>query len=285
MNSNNNPLQKYFRQPNLYLRIPTLGRWYDQSAVELTPESEIPVYGLTAIDEIMLNTPDAMLNGKALEGVISHTAPNIRDVKKLLIPDLEAIFVAIKIATNQGKIDLDRTCVSCKHENTFEINCQHLLDTMSYVDDGDSVVNFDDNLVVHVKPYSFEMRQLFLQREYQEEMALKALGSKDENLSEFDRARILAESVERLSRITFDLVSKSIEKIVIAKENITVTDSAHISEWLVSINKSQADAVITAVDNLNKIGVQKKIKAQCVSCGHSWDEELSFDPISFFGRR
>jgi hypothetical protein len=281
----NNPLQKYFRQPSLYLKLPTLGRWYDQSSIELTADSEIAVYGLTALDEIMINTPDAMLNGKALEAVITHAAPSIRDVKKLLIPDLEALFVAIKIATNQGKFDLDRTCVACKHENTFEVNCQHLLDSISYVDGSDSVVNFDDNLIIHVKPYSFEMRQLFLQREYQEEAALRVMSSSDQNITEFDRARILGESVERLSRITFDLVSKSIEKIVMVNENIVVTDPAHISEWLVSINKGQADAVIKAVDSLNKIGVQKSIKAQCTSCGHTWDEELGFDPMSFFGRR
>jgi len=54
-----NPLKRYFRQPSTYLRLPTLGRWYNKNDVQTNEEGELPVYGLSAIDDIMLNTPDA----------------------------------------------------------------------------------------------------------------------------------------------------------------------------------------------------------------------------------
>ena len=283
--ANDNPLKQYFRQPALYMKFPTGGRWYSPTEVSVSADGEMPVYGLTAIDEVMLNTPDAMLNGKALENVIKNCSPNVKDVKKLLIPDLEALFLAIKIATNNGKYDIDRNCPECKHENNFEINCQFLLDSMSYIEESDTIVKFDDDLIVYVKPYSFEMRQMFMQREFEEERTLKAIDESNQELDDFEKARILGESVERLSRITFDLVSKSISQIQMVKENVSVKDPAHISEWLVSIGRVQADAVMTAVNSLNSTGVNKTVPAQCSNCAHEWSETLNFDPISFFARR
>lgn len=77
-----NPLKQYFRQPALYLRLPTVGRWYDGGEVRVNEDAELAIYGLSAVDDIMLNTPDAMLNGKALENVIKNCAPDILNVKK-----------------------------------------------------------------------------------------------------------------------------------------------------------------------------------------------------------
>lgn len=285
MASDSNPLKRFFRQPAIYLRLPTQGRWYSPADATVSPDGEIPVYGLTALDEIMLNTPDAMLNGKALEGVIKHCAPDILNIKNLLLPDLEALFVAIKIATLDGKHSFDRNCPACKHENNFEINCQTLLDTMTFVDDSDTVINFNDELVVSVRPYSLEMRQLFMQREFEEQRTLKAIDESNKDLDEFEKARIVSEGVERLSKMTFDLVSKSITKVRLVKDNLDVTDPKFINEWLLGIGKQQSDAVINAVNELNKLGVRKTVPAKCSECGHEWEEAITFDPVSFFARR
>lgn len=280
-----NPLKQYFRQPALYMRLPTLGRWYDPSMVTTTQDHEIAVYGLTALDEIMLNTPDAMLNGKALEGVISNTAPDIKQANRITIPDLEALFLAIKVASAQGKHEFDRKCPKCDHENNFEINCQHLLDTMTYVEDSDTTINFNDELIVHVRPYDLAMRQMFLQREFEEQRMLQQVDESNKDLSEFERSRIMGESVERISKITFNLVSRSITKVVMIKQNIEVTDPEHLAEWLININKRQADAVIDKVNDLNGVGPLKKVPATCTGCGHEWEEAISFDPVGFFGQR
>ena len=280
-----NPLQQFFRQPALYLNLPTKGKWYTPDIVEMTEDQQIAVYPLSAINEIMLNTPDAMLNGQALENVVKDCAPNIKNAKRFMLPDLEALFVAIKSASNNGKMDYDRNCPSCNHENSFELQCQGLLDLMTYIDENDLTVRFGQDLIVHVKPYDFEMRQIFMRREFEEEKLLRQLNDENSTVDELVKAGKMAESVERLSRITFSLVSRSIEKIFMVKTQATVTDREHINEWLMSISKQQADLVIEAVDKINKIGVMKTMQVQCTSCGHTWEDALSFDPSSFFGRR
>lgn len=283
--SSPNPLNRYFRQPALYLKLPTLGKWYTPDIIELESNGEIPIFGMTAIDEILLNTPDAMLSGQALEKVIKNCVPSVRNAKQLLIPDIEAIFCGIKSANSDGMYELNKHCPSCKHENSFDINYKNLLDRISYIEDSDTQIILNDELMINVKPYTLEMRQLFIQREYEEEILLKQLDASTNISSEIERAKILAESIERISQITFNLVSKSIVSINILKENQLVTDQTFITEWLTGINKNQADIVTKTIDNLNNIGLPKTVDATCTNCGHSWTEILNFDPVSFFGKR
>lgn len=280
-----NPLKKHFRQPALYVKLPTLGHWYSADEVVMTEDNEIAVYPMAALDDIMLNTPDAMLNGQALEKVIKSCVPDIKNVKRLMLPDLDALFVGIKSAANNGIADYDRKCPKCNHENTFELNCQMLLDHMTHINNDDLTVNFNDELIVHVKPYDFEMRQLFIKREFEEEKLIRAIEASNKDLDELEKASILGESVDRLSHITFTLVSRSIEKIEMLKEKTTVTSQEFINEWLISITKQQADIVIEAVNKLNATGIMKSIDVQCTNCEHTWSDPLNFDPTSFFVKR
>jgi hypothetical protein len=279
---NNNPLSKYFRQAGAYVKLPTLGIWYTDGSVSLNDEGEIPIYPLSAIDDILLNTPDAMLNGQALEKVVKNCAPDVKNIKQLLIPDLETIFVGMKAASNNGKFDIDKKCPKCEYENTYEIDCNRLLDSSVAVDESDRKITFNNELEVWVKPYTFEMRQIFIKREFEEEKLLRAIDESNKKLDELEKAGILAESVDRISKITFDLVSKSIEKIVLLQTGDTITDQKHINEWLTNISKKEADIVIESVNKLNSVGPKKDFQAQCKKCEHVWTETLNFDPTSFF---
>lgn len=282
---NDNPLKQYFRQPALYLRLPTLGRWYSPSEVNVTKDAEIPIYGLSAVDDIMLNTPDAMLNGQALEKVIRNCAPDILDVKKVMVPDLESIFLGIKMATNGGKYEMERKCPKCNHDNNFEVSCGHLLDSMTFVEESDLVVDFNGDLDIKIKPYTFEMRQIFMHRQYEEERTLRLIDEQNKGMDDFEKASLLAESVEKLSKMTFELVSRSIESVHMVKNGVTVSDHDQISEWVINITKAQADTIIEAVNKLNEIGPHRKTTAKCDSCGNQWEETLNFDPVSFFAKR
>ena len=281
----NNPLQKHFRRPALWVKLPTGGRWYGDGCVHMNEDQQVQIYALSAKDDIMLNTPDALLNGHALENVIQSCVPEVRDVKKLLQPDLDAIFLGIKAATNNGKFEIERKCEACEHENNFEMRCDTLLDHMSYVEDSDTVIMIGLDLRVHVKPYSYEMRTLMIQKQLEEQRTLGAI-EKDENIvDDMIRADILAKSIDKIASLTFRLVARSITAVdLLGQEPQTVSDTDHIAEWLANIDKNTADAIIEAVNNLNNIGPPKETDAQCTECGHMWKEKLSFDPALFFTR-
>jgi len=278
-----NPLKSHFRQPQLFVKFPSQDRWYKESDID-NQQKEHGVYAMRAIDDIMLNTPDALLNGHALETIISGCCPDIKNVKNFKSPDLDALYVAIKAATNNGLIELERKCERCSHENLVDLNCQMLLDTMSFVDDSDCFIEMNQQLLVEIQPYNFEMKQLFLQHQFEEEKLIKmsVVESPDD---EFLQAARISESVERLSQITFSLVAKSIVSIKILDTNQVVEDLSFINEWLVNIEKEQADQVFEAVKKLNAIGINKTIVFECQNCPHTWEENLEFEPTHFFAKR
>lgn len=281
-----NPLQKYFRRPALWIKLPTLGKWYTKGEVSFNENKEVQVYGITAIDEIMLNTPDALFNGHALETVINSCIPEVHDIKSLTQPDLEALFVGIKSATNNGRYEITRTCANCKHENTFDIHCNHLLDHMTYVEDSDTVVNIDGDIKVHVKPYDFAMRSMLIQRQLEERKTLSAIDNDTTITDNLVKADTFARSIEKMSRLTFRLVSDSITAIEITgKDRQYVTDKEHIAEWLTNVTKTTTDAIIGAVSMLNDMGPPRTTAAQCQMCEHTWTEALNFDPALFFSQR
>ena len=50
--NDHNPLKQYFRRPAMYLKLPSQGKFYDETVVRMPENGELPVYPMTAIDEI-----------------------------------------------------------------------------------------------------------------------------------------------------------------------------------------------------------------------------------------
>lgn len=281
-----NPLQRYFRRPALWVKLPTLGKWYQNNEVHYNEHCEVQVYGITAIDEIMINTPDALFNGHALESVIESCIPSVHNVKSLMQPDLEALFVGIKSASNNGKYEINRTCKKCSHENTFDLNCNQLLDNMKYVEDSDTVVDIGNDIRVHVKPYDFVMRSLFIKRQLEERKTLALIENDKEIDDSLLKASKYAKNIEEMTRLTFRLISESIVAVeILGKDAQFVTDKDHISEWMTSVNKNTASSIIDAVNALNLLGPVRSTTATCQNCNHTWEEPLNFDPTVFFTQR
>ena len=88
-----NQLNKYFRKPKIYIKLPTGGKFNPE--METTVLDEVGVLPMTALDEITLKNPDALLNGEAIVNVIKSCCPDIPEPKKMCNIDVEALFLAI----------------------------------------------------------------------------------------------------------------------------------------------------------------------------------------------
>ena len=78
-----NPLSKYFRQSKLYISLPSQGKHYPAGAIDFPESGEVEVYSMTAKDELLFKTPDALLNGQATVDVIQSCIPAIKDVQAI----------------------------------------------------------------------------------------------------------------------------------------------------------------------------------------------------------
>jgi hypothetical protein len=126
----NNPLKQYFRRPSIYLKLPSGGVGYPAGALNKTETGELPIYPMTAIDEITSKTPDALFNGTAIVEIIKSCVPNIRDPWSIPSTDLDAILIAIRSAAQGNDMEIESTCPSCKEIATYAINLIGMLQNM-----------------------------------------------------------------------------------------------------------------------------------------------------------
>jgi hypothetical protein len=279
-----NPLSRYIKTPRLYVKLPTRARFYEPNSVKLSAAGEVAVYALSAIDQIMLKTPDALLNGEALMSVFSHCVPGVANVRELVEPDINTLLLAIKIASSGSSTELEVDCPNCAKSHSFDVNLTSILDSQSFLDD-DPDLKFDNDLVLHLRPYNFSQRNLQMLNEIEESQALRIIeaNSDSSDSDEGQKMAQLAQHVNRMAERTFDVVSQSISSITIVETGETVQDPVYISEFLKGISKSQADIVINRIRELNQVGINTTTKFECSSCSHEWSQPLDFDPSSFFG--
>jgi hypothetical protein len=128
---NTNPLKQYFRRPEIYLKLPSGGDFYPAGSIDLPDNHELPVYPMTAIDEITSKTPDALFNGTAVVDIIKSCIPNIKNPWDIPIIDLDPILVAIRAASNGPTLDIESQCPSCNEEASYGINLIGLLSSLT----------------------------------------------------------------------------------------------------------------------------------------------------------
>ena len=71
-----NPLKQYFRQPKIYITLPSKGVFYSPDDISGLFEN-IPIYGMTGMDEIILKTPDALMSGESTVKIVQSCCPTI----------------------------------------------------------------------------------------------------------------------------------------------------------------------------------------------------------------
>ena len=114
MTQSANPLKAFFRQPAIYLKLPSNGAYWPEDAIEFPTNRELPVYPMTAVDEITYRTPDALFSGQSVVNVIESCIPNIKNAWSAPFVDVNSILIVennqpVGIVTDE---DIVRKCVA-----------------------------------------------------------------------------------------------------------------------------------------------------------------------------
>jgi len=104
-----NPLQKFFRQPKVYVSLPSKGLYYEPGSL-IGDYNNVPVFAMSGMDEIIMKTPDALFTGEATAKVIESCCPYIKNAKTMPSIDIDALLIAIRIATFGEKMTVTQTC-------------------------------------------------------------------------------------------------------------------------------------------------------------------------------
>lgn len=239
-----NPLQKYYRQPKIYIRLPSSGNFYPPGSLVKTDNGEYPVYAMTAKDELLIKTPDALLNGQSTVDMIQSCVPNIKNAWNLPSIDVDAILVAIRIATYGEKLDVNAFLPGLDEERTYETDLRNILDRLLSVA-FDPRIDIDDTMTVYIRPLTYaEFTQNALKS--LEEQKIISIVNNDQ-ISDVDKLSMFSKSFRKITDLTVNIVIQSIDKIVTPDGE--VSNPEYIRDF---INNAEKEFYKKIIDHLEK---------------------------------
>lgn len=244
---NINPLRKFFRQPKNYIRLPSSGNFYPQGSLEKTETGEYAVYAMTAKDELVMKTPDALLNGQATVEVIQSCVPSIKNAWAIPSIDIDAILVAIRIATYGEKLDLEIKMPGTNELKTYELDLRIILDKLiSSAFDQEIVVN--SQLKVYIRPLSYKEFTQTATKALEEQRIFSIVN--DNEMDNQKKLEIFNASFRKLTDININMVSTSIIKIV--TDEGETSNPEFIKEFIDNADKDFYKAIIDHLETQKK---------------------------------
>lgn len=271
----NNPLKQYFRRPALYLTLPSKGQYYPPGSIDMPENGELPVYPMTAIDEITSKTPDALFNGSAVVEIIKSCIPAIKDPWKMPNIDIDAILIAIRSATNGNELEIKSNCPQCENEGSYGVNLGALLQSIKPVNYGNTFPIGD--LIIKFKPITYNDSNGLNLAQFEAQREISNLEDMKDDIARNTKS---GEIMKKLSTLNMNLIALTIESISVPGE--TVTDTKFIAEFLSSCDRSTFEKIRTTMINLRSDSNIKPQQIQCVNCSHEYTQTLTLNVTDFF---
>ena len=281
---NQSVLAKYKRQPKIYLTLPSGGKWYKDNPVEKSGSGELPIYSMTAKDELLMKTPDALMNGEATVETIKSCCPLINDPWQMPMVDVDAVLVAIRIATYGEKMEMEIPISGLKEPTTenIEIDLRKVLDgyqSNQWID----TVEWQD-LKFRLAPLTYKQSTDLFQSTYENQRLATIL--QDEKTSDADKMEAFKIGFKKLSQVTLNTVLGHVKAI--ETPDGTEEDPNVIKDFFDNTDKDTFLAVSDHLEKMRKTFTAKpqkfKVPQEHVDNGAPEEIEVPmiFDQSNFF---
>jgi hypothetical protein len=273
---NSNPLSQYFRQPAIFIRLPSNGKFYPQGTLEPTVNGEYPVLPMTTLDEITYRTPDALFNGSALVSVIQSCVPNIKNAWAMPSMDIDSVLVAIRIATYGHDLDVTSECPACTEENNYGVDLRLIMDSIASPNYKDSMKIGD--LEVFFCPMSYQQMNENSMQQFEDQKAMQILqaGDSDDNT----KLKQLGEVLKKITTVTTNALAQNIA--LVKTPQAQVTDPAHINEWLANCDRNMFNKIRDYIIENKRQAELPALDVKCADCGHDYKQPFTLDMSNFF---
>ena len=271
-----NPLIQAYRKPNMYVTLPSGGRFYKDKP-KLSADNELAVYAMTARDELITKTPDALFNGEATVSLIKSCCPDIKDPNNMPVSDLLVILVGIRQASFGKDIDVDVKCPKCEHQNQLTLDASAMLsNTKSTSSDQECMIQ--DDIKVTCNPYTLQDRTTLQVQQIKQQKMIASLA--DAKLDDNARQELFGKTFVEIAELTVALITNSISSVNANGE--VISDKELIKEWLQTITKGDYDKIKNKVEELSESGLETAFNAECQECQHKWKTGVDLDVANFF---
>jgi len=231
----NNPLKKYFRQPKVYIKLPSKGVYNGPGTLNGDPEN-VAIFGMTGMDEILMKTPDALLNGEATVKVIESCCPVVYDAWELCLLDLDPILTAIRIATQGNTMSVTHQCVKCSAINDYDIELGNVIEHYNKCEYDNKIVLKD--LSIKIQPLTYKQWTVFQMKNFQLQRQLKQIV---DMVDQEQQAVMINAMYEQLTQIQTEAIFLQIASVDVGDQ--VVEEREYITEWLSNCESHVFDAV------------------------------------------
>lgn len=274
-----NPLAKHFRQPSVYIKLPSNGRYWGTNSLDLPVTGEIPVFPMTNADEITLKTPDALMNGTSIVSVIQSCCPNITDAWNMPTTDVDTILMSIRIASYGPSMTVTAKCPKCGEEHDYDIELQSVLSGVKFPN-YDQTVNYH-GLKIKLRPQKYFGATQSNIVQYEEQRIAQALSNTD--ISDEERNVRLKQSMIKLLDLNEQVLVDSTEYIE-TEDGTLVDDPAFIKEFYKNADGAVTRDVEKRLLDISTEGALPLTNLSCTSCQHEYSVPMEFDYSSFFAQ-
>ena len=240
--TNTNPLKKYYRQVKQFVKLPSGYKFYPEGAIEVPESGEVAVYPMTAKDEMLLKTPDALLNGEATVAVIQSCIPAIKNAWAMPSIDCDAALMTIRMATYGNKMTVPITVPGTKIEKDLELDLQESLGGILNATYNDTF--FYENMEVKTKPLTYkEFTQSAIQT-FEQQRIQKIID--DTQMNDEEKVKQFQITFKKLTELSVGMVANTIQSIKV--DGQVVTDPTHIKEFLDNTSKEFFTAIMAHLE-------------------------------------
>lgn len=280
-----NPLAGFMRQAKIYISLPSGGAYWPKGTIVVPENGQIPVFSMTAKDELTFKTPDALMNGQAVVDVIQSCIPSIKDAWKTPNIDLDLILVAIRIATYGEMMEVSHVVPNTGETVEHQIDLRHVLDTLS-VSRWEEAVEINEELTCFVKPLTYKHITMTGMKAFETQKIMQSVN--DDSLSEEKKLEIFNQSFSKMTDITVDLVGDSISAI--QTPETLVKEQSFIREFLKNADADLYKKINDHIAKMKSVNGLQPMKFQAtpeqieLGAPAEYEIPISMDNADFFGR-
>lgn len=283
MTENSNPLNKYFRQPALYISLPS-GVNYPPHVVTPPQTGELGVMPMTAKDEIRFKTPDALMNGQGVVDVIHSCCPDIKDAWQIKSYDLDSILIAIRIATYGETMEINFSVPGINETAAHTVNLPAILEQIKSANIENSFT-LQDGLKIGIRPLTYKDMTATSMQTFQQQKMYNAI--QDSQMAEQEKAKRFNDAFAKLTELNSSILLKNIADITMT-DGTVVSDPAQIKEFVDNANATIIKEIEKKMMALRSQGAVKPLKMKATEeqikkgAPVTYEVPVTFDTSNFF---
>ena len=273
-----NPLAGYMRTPQIYLSLPSKGKYWKEGSVDWPSNGELPVLAMSTRDELVLKSPDALMNGQAVVDVIEHCIPAIKDAWEIPVCDFDHILIGIRIASYGEQMEYTSTCPQCNELNEYEIDLRMFID-MPVDTSGYQHETVYKDLRLKLKPATYRSINASNMEAFEQQRMFAVVQATD--MSEEEKLKRFNEVFAKLTELNVKQLADVIEYVTLPNGE-KVDNRLYLNEFIENSDRTVIDAVQKHQNQINSGMPEKSIPTTCPDCNHSYNTPFTFDQANFF---